>query len=250
MALSGHPPRFRCQEYRLDRIRPGHSSQVRSGYRPWVPHEASPIDSGVLRPGRHAVRTSRVLYRFRGARALARIEREHLPLVFSSSKTRAELELIQQELGLHHPFICENGAAVFVPRGYFDFTVAPAIDVAGYEVVEFGKPYTEVVASLHRAAHRLDMEVIGFSDMSVEDVANECDLSLLQARTRQAARGTANHSVSSTSGPAHSRGCSRRCAQQDLTARVAATTTTSERAIAISAVSFSAACIGERLARS
>ena len=90
-------------------------------------------------------------------RALARIEREHLPLVFSSSKTRAELELIQQELGIHHPFICENGAAVFVPRGYFDFTVAPAIDVAGYEVVEFGKPYTEVVASLQHAAHRLGM---------------------------------------------------------------------------------------------
>jgi len=49
-------------------------------------------------------------------------------------------------------------------------------------VVEFGKPHTEVVASLHRAAGRLDIEVIGFSDMSVEDVAIECDVSLLQAR--------------------------------------------------------------------
>ena len=113
---------------------------------------------------------------------MARLEREHLPLVFSSSKTRAELELIQHELGISQPFICETGGAVFVPRGYFGFNVAPALDVAGYEVVEFGKPYTEVVASLHRAADRLDIAVVGFNDMSVEEVAIDCDLPLLQAR--------------------------------------------------------------------
>jgi mannosyl-3-phosphoglycerate phosphatase len=115
-------------------------------------------------------------------RALERIEREHLPIVFSSSKTRAELELIQQELGINQPFISESGAAVFLPRGYFAFSVTQAIDVAGYEVVEFGKPYAEVVASLRRASDRLGLKVIGFNDMSVEDVAIDCDLPLLQAR--------------------------------------------------------------------
>jgi mannosyl-3-phosphoglycerate phosphatase len=115
-------------------------------------------------------------------RALDRFESERVPLVFCSSKTRAELELIQQELGITQPFICENGAAVFVPRGYFGFDVTQGIDIAGYEVVEFGKPYGEVVASLHRAADRLRVEVVGFSDMSVEDVAIDCDLPLFQAR--------------------------------------------------------------------
>lgn len=115
-------------------------------------------------------------------RALDRIARENLPLLFCSSKTRAELELMQQELGINQPFICENGAAVFVPRGYFGFSVAQAPEVAGYEVVEFGKPYAEVVTALHRAADRLGMEVVGFNDMSVEDVAIDCELPLLQAR--------------------------------------------------------------------
>jgi mannosyl-3-phosphoglycerate phosphatase len=72
-------------------------------------------------------------------RALARLEREHLPLVFSSSKTRAELELIQHELGISQPFICETGGAVFVPRGYFGFTVASGVDVAGSAGVELGQ---------------------------------------------------------------------------------------------------------------
>jgi mannosyl-3-phosphoglycerate phosphatase len=114
--------------------------------------------------------------------ALSRIEHAHVPLVFSSSKTRAEIELIQQEIGINQPFICENGAALFVPRGYFGFRVEQARHAAGYEVVEFGKPYAEVVASLHGAACRLDMKIVGFSDMSVEDVAIDCDLSMLQAR--------------------------------------------------------------------
>jgi mannosyl-3-phosphoglycerate phosphatase len=113
---------------------------------------------------------------------LAGVEREHLPLVLCSSKTRAELELIQRELGINQPFMCENGAAVFVPRGYFGFRVAQARKIPGYEVVEFGPPYAEVVASLHRVADRLHIQVIGFSDMSVEEVANERDLPLLQAR--------------------------------------------------------------------
>lgn len=115
-------------------------------------------------------------------RALDRIAHERIPIVFCSSKTRAELELIQQKLGIHHPFICESGAAVFIPLGYFGVSVAPARHLAGYEVAEFGKPYAEVVGSLHRAAERLRMEVLGLHDMSVEQVALECDLPLLQAR--------------------------------------------------------------------
>ena len=115
-------------------------------------------------------------------RALDRIQTEHVALVFHSSRTRAELELIQHELGISHPFISESGAAVFFPRDYCAFGVAQAIDIAGYGVVEFGKPHAEIVTLLHGAAARLGIEVVGFSDMSVEDVAIECDLPLLRAR--------------------------------------------------------------------
>lgn len=115
-------------------------------------------------------------------RLFSRIERERLPIVLCSTKTRAELELIQQRLEIRHPFICENRAAAFVPQGYFGFAVPHTREVAGYDVVEFGKTSTEIVAALHRTARRLDVDVVGFSDMSVEDVAAECDLPLLQAR--------------------------------------------------------------------
>jgi mannosyl-3-phosphoglycerate phosphatase len=114
--------------------------------------------------------------------ALVRLAEGRVPIVFCSDKTRAELEVLQHELGIRHPFICEGGAAVFVPAGYFDGRVPRARPVAGYDVVEFGRSYTEVVAALHRSAARLAIAVRGFSDMSVEDVAVEGGMPLLRAR--------------------------------------------------------------------
>ncbi|MBI1875973.1 MAG: hypothetical protein HYZ58_00415 [Acidobacteria bacterium] len=111
-----------------------------------------------------------------------RLASEQIALVFCSSKTRAELEAVRQDWGIFHPFICENGAGVFVPQRYFPFDVPYAREVAGYQAIEYGRPYADVIDILHRAANRLGIEVLGFSDMSVEQVAFECQLSLLRAR--------------------------------------------------------------------
>ena len=54
--------------------------------------------------------------------ALDLLERKRIPLILCSSKTRAEIELIQLDLRLRHPFISENGGAIFMPRAYFPFT--------------------------------------------------------------------------------------------------------------------------------
>jgi predicted mannosyl-3-phosphoglycerate phosphatase (HAD superfamily) len=69
-----------------------------------------------------------------------------------------------------------------IPAGYFGFAVPGARDLAGYQAVEFGRPYAEVARTLHRTAERLRIEIVGFGDMSVEEVARDCHLPLLQAR--------------------------------------------------------------------
>lgn len=111
-----------------------------------------------------------------------RLARERITLVLSSSMTRAELDTCQQMLGIRCPFICENGAAVLVPHRHFPFDVPCDRDLPGYHVIEFGRPYSEIVTVLHRTAARLEVPVIGFSDLSIERVANECGLSLSHAR--------------------------------------------------------------------
>jgi mannosyl-3-phosphoglycerate phosphatase len=49
-------------------------------------------------------------------------------------------------------------------------------------VIEFGRSYVGVVELLHRTARRVHVDVVGFSDMSVEQVATAYDLSLSRAR--------------------------------------------------------------------
>jgi mannosyl-3-phosphoglycerate phosphatase len=114
--------------------------------------------------------------------ALARIEQAGVPLVLCSSKTRVEIERLRKLLANVHPFIVENGAAVFIPPGYFPFVVPGAVKREGYLVLEFGRPYEEVVDLLHRTAADLGLTIVGFSDMSAQEIADACGLSLVDAQ--------------------------------------------------------------------
>jgi mannosyl-3-phosphoglycerate phosphatase len=114
--------------------------------------------------------------------ALDVLAERKVPVILCSSKTRAEIEELRSDLGLKHPFITENGGAVFLPRGYFPAEVPGARRLKSYEVLEFGAPYWRLVEALHRAAGQAGIRVLGFSDMSVAEVASECGLSTQAAR--------------------------------------------------------------------
>ncbi len=114
--------------------------------------------------------------------ALNAIAGEPASLVLCSSETRAEIEVRQRDFRIRHPFVCENGSAAVIPIGYFGFGVPHSRRIAGYEAVEFGRSYEDVARTLHRVAARLRIDIAAFGDMSVEEVARECGLSLLRAR--------------------------------------------------------------------
>jgi mannosyl-3-phosphoglycerate phosphatase len=92
------------------------------------------------------------------------------------------MEVIQRDLELHHPFISETGAGLFVPHGYFRDQLVDGRVVPNYQVVDFGKPYHHVAEALHEVARSVGTNVIAFSDMSIQEVAQKCELSLSQAR--------------------------------------------------------------------
>jgi mannosyl-3-phosphoglycerate phosphatase len=116
------------------------------------------------------------------ASVLRTLEKRGVVVVLCSTRTRAEVEELQHTLELAHPFIAEGGSAAFIPEGYFSVEVPSTRSVAGYQAIEFGRPYDAIVRSLRAVADRTKIEILPFADMSVEDVARECGLSLLQAR--------------------------------------------------------------------
>ena len=48
--------------------------------------------------------------------AVNALEELDIPLILVSSKTRAEILAVREQLANRHPFIVENGADVFVPQ--------------------------------------------------------------------------------------------------------------------------------------
>jgi mannosyl-3-phosphoglycerate phosphatase len=118
----------------------------------------------------------------RAREKFALLEQRHIPLVLCSRGTQVEIERIRTRLGVFHPFIAEDGGAVFVPEAYFPCIVSGSSRRMAYRVLEFGRPYTEVTQILHRVAAGLGIHIVGFSDMSVLDVAEACGLLMLDAR--------------------------------------------------------------------
>ncbi|MBM3285125.1 MAG: HAD-IIB family hydrolase [Candidatus Aminicenantes bacterium] len=122
-------------------------------------------------------------YRFDAALpALRLLEEKDIPLVLCSSKTASEIEPLRNRLRLSHPFISENGGAVFVPHGYFRQGFGHAKETSDYAVIELGIPYSRLRNFLGRLKERFPGAIQGFGDLEAEEVARLCGLSLEEAR--------------------------------------------------------------------
>jgi mannosyl-3-phosphoglycerate phosphatase family protein len=65
---------------------------------------------------------------------LEQLDALRIPVVFASSKTRAEILALRAELGNEHPFIVENGAAALIPDRYFTHPPKGCVERDGYWV--------------------------------------------------------------------------------------------------------------------
>lgn len=121
-------------------------------------------------------------YSFAPARhALIFLKKEDIPLIFCTSKTRAEIELYRRKIGNSDPFISENGGAIFIPNGYFEFPFFFHREMEGYQVIEFGTPYPVLVETLKLIGGKRGISLRLFSDMTAEEVATLCQLPLEEA---------------------------------------------------------------------
>ena len=122
-------------------------------------------------------------YSFDAARpALDRLRRDDVPLVLCSSKTRAEIEVLRTAMHNAHPFISENGGAVFIPEGYFPFVIENAEPRDGYLVVSIGDRYDSLLVALADASRASGVPTRGFAAMTDEEVMAATGLDLEPAR--------------------------------------------------------------------
>jgi len=113
--------------------------------------------------------------------ALRVIKQKGIPLVLSSSKTRAEIELYRKKLENDHPFISENGGAVFIPKGYFSFQFPYDRELEEYFVLELGTFYLQIVEVFNSIKKETRIPIKGFSDLTEDELTSLCGLSLREA---------------------------------------------------------------------
>ncbi|NTW59217.1 MAG: HAD-IIB family hydrolase [Nitrospirae bacterium] len=101
--------------------------------------------------------------------ALDLINERGIPLVLCSSKTRAEIEVWRQRLGNGHPFISENGGGIFIPTGYFPFSIDGEL-IGDYRCIVLGMSYAEIRNRFSLLRERLRLPVKGFGDLTVDEV--------------------------------------------------------------------------------
>lgn len=110
--------------------------------------------------------------------ALEALRERSIPLVLSSSKTRAELEYYAGVLRTRAPLVSENGGGIFLPataewKAAIDGTPAlpgPVTEEGAYFTIRLGPPYEELRRAL-RLLRARGFEIRGFGEMSVEEVA-------------------------------------------------------------------------------
>lgn len=121
-------------------------------------------------------------YSFRAAApALHLVRQKGIPVVFCTSKTRAEVEVWRERLGIEAPFIVENGGAVYIPRGYFPFPLRDCTGRGPYDVAVFGDPYPDLVRTLETASKETSCRTLGFHNMGTADVALRTHLRISEA---------------------------------------------------------------------
>lgn len=101
---------------------------------------------------------------------LAKLALADIPVIPCTSKTRAEVESLRDELNHQHPFIVENGAAVYVPGKYFSGIDGDLIYRDGCLVKEFVERRTHWQALLQQLDANLQQQFISFQQAGIEGI--------------------------------------------------------------------------------
>jgi mannosyl-3-phosphoglycerate phosphatase len=112
--------------------------------------------------------------------ALERLRKSAIPLIMVSSKTRLEIEVLRTEMDNQHPFIPENGGAIFIPDDYRLSVPDHAIGMSGYRVILLGLQASRIVDAFDKLASKLPVRAL--SQMSTNEVIKLTGLTLAQAK--------------------------------------------------------------------
>ena len=120
--------------------------------------------------------------------AIKCLNQNEIPLVFCSSKTSVEQLYYQGLLNINHPFIVENGSAIFIPNDYFPFAFPYDRQTNTHDIIELGVHYSKLDQHVRTAREQTGAIFTRFEDLSPEEICEITDLPNLEAAKRATRR--------------------------------------------------------------
>ncbi|MEM8894151.1 MAG: HAD-IIB family hydrolase [Bacteroidota bacterium] len=102
--------------------------------------------------------------------AIRKLQQHQIPVIFCSSKTKAEQLELRAELGIKDPFIVENGSAIFIPHGYFNEVLVDHVVKEDYVVVELGKSADDILSTIQEYRSKFPLDLMGYEDLSLPEI--------------------------------------------------------------------------------
>ncbi|WP_419763603.1 MAG: HAD-IIB family hydrolase [Arcobacter sp.] len=96
------------------------------------------------------------------------IDKQKIPLIIVTSKTKDEVIELQKKLNISMPFIIENGAGIFIPK---DNT---------FELIALGKTYETTITTFKKYSKNFPLK--GFHQMSDAEVSLHTELPIEKAK--------------------------------------------------------------------
>jgi len=115
--------------------------------------------------------------------ALKLIRKKNIPLVFCTSKTKAEIEYYRKKLGNKEPFVSENGGAIFIPKGYFDLRFKFDKKDKNYLIIELGTDYNKLLPVIKKMKNNFNIK--NFNSMTAKEISKISNIPLVNAKLAQ-----------------------------------------------------------------
>ncbi len=113
--------------------------------------------------------------------ALNALSKRAIPVIPVTSKTCSEILDLRRVLKNTHPFVVENGAAIFIPIKYFEDDSGLSEKIPGYLCKAFSPERDYWTAFLEKISKEFPGEFTYFSKMGVEGIVKMTGLSPEQA---------------------------------------------------------------------
>lgn len=118
--------------------------------------------------------------------ALRELQAREIPIVFCSSKTRQEQEVIRSVLDVRDPFIVENGSAIIVPDHTITIPQGGVTETDGTKILILGVPVEMIRKTLRQVTTITGLAYRSFQDLTEQGIAHLTGLDLESAKLAKA----------------------------------------------------------------